>query len=79
MWLRQFVREFVNSNKMTEHKAKRIRKGHYIYRGYHIYCIGYHAPDQKVVWEAVDEDNCGFAHSYSLRDTKILIDNSLDN
>lgn len=60
-------------------RAKRIKRGHYLYKGYHIYCIGYHAPDKKVVWEAADENECGFAHSYSLRETKALIDNCLEN
>ena len=59
-------------------KAKRVRKGKYIYRGYTITCIGYYPPEQKTVWEAEDENGCGFAHSFSLRDTKHLIDESLD-
>jgi hypothetical protein len=62
----------------TQHKAKRIRAGKYIYRGYEINCCGYYPPEQKVVWEAVDEYGCGFAHNYSLKGVKKLIDLDLD-
>ena len=61
-----------------KYRAKRKSKGHYEYRGFDIICCGYHAPDQKIVWEAVDHDGSGFAHSYTLRDTKYLIDCELD-
>lgn len=37
----------------------KINKRHYIYINY----IGYY-PQKKVVWEAVNKDNCGFAHSF---------------
>lgn len=60
------------------HKAKRIRAGKYIYRGYEIYCLGYYPPEQRVVWEAVDENGCGFAHYYSLKGVKKLIDQDID-
>lgn len=60
------------------HKAKRIRAGKYIYRGYEIYCCGYYPPEQRVVWEAADENGCGFAHDYSLKGVKKLIDLDLD-
>lgn len=66
---------------MTEkvkHKAKRLSKGHYLYRGFEIICVGYYNPDHRVVWEAVDEHGCGFAHSFSLKDTKAEIDYELD-
>ncbi|MBR5297444.1 MAG: hypothetical protein IKU29_06225 [Parabacteroides sp.] len=59
-------------------KAKKIRRGKYIYRGYIITCIGYYPPEQKTVWEAEDENGYGFAHSFSLRDTKRLVDESLN-
>jgi|GEM_PF-890831 hypothetical protein len=59
---------------MSKYSAKRISKGHYIYRGYKVYCIGYYPPENRIVWEAVDHDGSGFAHSFSLRDTKMLID-----
>lgn len=57
--------------------AKRISKGHYIYRGFRINCVGYYPPEKRTVWEAIDHDGCGFAHSYSLHDTKRLIDEEL--
>ena len=60
------------------HKAKRIRAGKYIYRGYEIYCCGYYPPERRVVWEAIDEYGCGFAHHYSLKGVKKLIDQSLN-
>ncbi len=62
----------------TTHKIKRIRAGKYIYRGYDIYCCGYYPPEHRVVWEAVDENGCGFAHHYSLKGVKKLIDQSLN-
>ena len=49
-----------------------------IFRGYEIYCCGYYPPEQRVVWEAVDENGCGFAHYYSLKGVKKLIDQSLN-
>ena len=58
-------------------RATKISRGHYVYRGFRIACIGYYPPEGKVVWEAEDENGCGFAHSYRLRDTKRLIDESL--
>lgn len=61
-----------------KHRAKRLSRGHYLYRGYEVICVGYHAPDNKIVWEAVDKDGSGFAHSYSLTDTKLLIDEEID-
>lgn len=57
-----------------KYTAKKISKGHYLYRGYRINCVGYYAPDKHKCWEAVDKDGTGFAHSYSLRMTKALVD-----
>lgn len=62
----------------TKHSAKRLSAGHYEYRGFKVVCVGYYHPDQKVVWEAVDENGCGFAHSFSLKCTKKLIDIEID-
>ena len=59
-------------------KAKRLSSGHYLYRGFEIICVGYYQPEHRVCWEAVDENGCGFAHSYSLKDTKREIDYELD-
>lgn len=63
---------------MSKERAKRIRCGCYLYRGFVINCIGYYEPDHKTVWEAVDESGGGFAHSYSLREAKKEIDYELD-
>lgn len=62
-------------------KAKRISSGHYLYRGFKITCYtneAFHLSGWRRVWEAVDENGCGFAHSCSLRDTKRLIDEELE-
>lgn len=61
-----------------KHKAKRISTGHYVYRGYCVNCVGYYEPERRVCWEAIDIDGCGFAHSYTLRDTKKLIDKEIE-
>lgn len=56
----------------SSHKAKRLSRGHYVYRGFkvdHIYPLG---------WEAVDEFGCGFAHAGTLSGVKVLIDWDLD-
>lgn len=55
----------------------KISKGHYIYKDIKINCIGYYPPEKRVVWEAVDKNGCGFAHSFSLRDTIRLIDEDI--
>lgn len=57
----------------------KIRKGSYIYRGYYIECLGYYEPEHHIVWEAVDENGNGFAHSYSLKDVKREIDYEIQN
>lgn len=63
---------------MVTTKAKRLRKGKYLYRGYIITCVGYYNPEQKVVWEAEEENGDGLAHAYSLKDTKKIIDELID-
>lgn len=63
---------------MKSYKTKRLSSGHYIYRGFEVICVGYYNPDHCVCWEAVDEHGHGFAHSYSLKTTKALIDYELD-
>lgn len=60
------------------YRAKRISAGHYIYRDYKVNCLGYYEPEHHIVWEAEDENGCGFAHSFTLRDTKRMIDEYLD-
>lgn len=63
-------------NKYTTHK---ISKGHYKYRGFEIVCVGYYHPEHRICWEAIDENGCGFAHSFSLKETKFWIDVELKN
>lgn len=60
-----------------KHRAKRISERHYIYRGFHIYGMYYH-PEHRVCWEAVDNDGSGFAHGFTLKETKEFIDCELD-
>ena len=60
-----------------KHRAKRISERHYIYRGFHIYGMYYHTK-HRVCWEAVDNDGSGFAHSFTLKETKEFIDCELD-
>jgi hypothetical protein len=57
----------------------KISKGHYTYKGIHINCIGYYPPEKRVVWEAVDKNGCGFAHSFSLRGAIRKIDEDIKN
>ena len=62
-----------------KHKCTRISKGHYIYRGYKIICVGYYHPEHRVCWEAIDKDDIsGFAHGFSLKEVKWWIDYELD-
>jgi hypothetical protein len=62
-----------------EYKCKRISKGHYLYRGFTIICVGYYNPEHRVCWEAVDTDGkSAFAHGYTLREVKRWIDIELD-
>ena len=60
------------------HKTKKISKGHYLYRGFEVICVGYYNPEGRVCWEAVDENGCGCAHGYSLKEVKMWIDYILD-
>ena len=63
---------------MSKYSAKRISPGHYIYRGFQVICVGYYGPEHRVCWEAVDEHGCGFAHSYTIKETKKWVDYELD-
>jgi hypothetical protein len=60
------------------HKTKKLGKGHYLYRGYEIWCVGYYPPEQRVCWECVDEHGHGFGHDYSLKACKRWIDVEID-
>lgn len=60
--------------------ARRISRGHYIYRGYEIrkYPAEGLLGKARYIWEAVDEYNCGFAHTSTLGGCKKQIDKELD-
>lgn len=58
---------------------KIISPGHYLYRGFEIYCLGYYPPERSVVWEAYDENGCGFAHAHTLKEVRLLIDSDLSH
>lgn len=62
------------------YKCKKIVSGEYIYRGFRIkrYPSEGLMPNRKWVWEAIDKDGSGFAHSHSLRVTMALIDDDLE-
>ena len=62
----------------NKHTAKKVSHGHYTYRGFSVICVGYYHPEHRVCWEAIDEYGCGFAHGFSLKEVKCLIDNELD-
>lgn len=50
----------------------------YKYRGYLVYCCGYHQPDHCVWWEAVDEKtNEACFHGTTKREVISLIDESI--
>jgi hypothetical protein len=38
----------------------------------------YYHPEHRVCWEAIDHNGCGFAHGFSLKETKALVDYELD-
>ena len=62
---------------MENFVSKKISRGIYLYRGFVL--IGhYHSPEGRVCWEAIDDDGTGFAHSFSLRDTKKWVDYEID-
>lgn len=63
----------------TNKELTKISQGHYIYKGFHIECLGYYPPEGRVVWEATDEHGCGFAHDFTLKGVVKLIDEELDN
>lgn len=62
------------------HRAKRIRAGLYIYRGFEIECLyGYEPEGGRNVWECIDHDGrSAFGHSYTLREAKREIDEELN-
>lgn len=63
-----------------KYKAKKLERGHYMYRGFEIrkYPSQGLLPGHKYIWEAIDERGGGFAHSGTLSLTKKLIDDELN-
>lgn len=59
---------------MNNHRAHKISRGHYSYRGYEIICVGYYNPEHRVCWECVDSYGHGFGQSYTLKECKSWID-----
>jgi hypothetical protein len=74
-WKEYKLKDMAEKNK---HTAKKVSHGHYTYRGFSVICVGYYHPEHRVCWEAIDENGCGFAHGFSLKQVKCLIDNELD-
>ena len=64
------------NDEQIKHKAKKIERGRYLYRGFAVRCLGY-TKGGRACWEATDHDGSGFAHSHRLGDTKSLIDYEL--
>lgn len=61
----------MNKTPEIKYPTKKIGIGHYEYRGFRIYCVGRY-------WEAEDVDGTGFAHSFTLKEAKKMIDYELD-
>lgn len=59
-------------------RAKRITRGQYLYRWFKICCVGYLSSDGRYEWEAIDHDGSSFAQSFSLSETKRLVDKELE-
>lgn len=66
------------ARKKPKEHAHKISRGHYLYRGYRINCVGYYEPEHRVVWECVDVDESGFGHSFSKRGCMLEIDSVID-
>jgi len=62
----------------SKYQATRLRGGLYLYRGFEIHGYPYYEPAQRAAWEAWEGTIGAFAHSYTLRDTKKLIDDHLN-
>lgn len=65
-------------NRTKPHRAKRLGYRRYLYRGYIIHSVGYYHPEHRVCWEAIDENGCGFAHSFSMRECKKWVDHEIE-
>lgn len=75
----KFATFLIMTNSINKkHKAKRIKAGEYLYRGFKLYCVGYYDAEHKYCWEAEDKDGSCFAQAYSLKDCKLFVDIELD-
>lgn len=69
------VKYILNNKQMG--KSKRIKKGHYLYKGYEIKCHGYYQPDGCVYWEAINPiTDCADFHAKTKSLIMFLIDES---
>lgn len=59
-------------------KPVKINKGHYLYKGYAVYSIGYYEPEHCICWEAVDINGCAIAHGKSFAECKLFVDDYID-
>lgn len=68
---------------MKYHRCKKISRGHYLYRGVEIICIGYYPPEQRVVWEGsiistkAEKIECGDYHGFTKKEIMMWIDEDL--
>lgn len=68
------AKEFFEEKKSN---MRKIRAGHYRYKGFIIINHGYYAPDKCVWWEAIDEiTNEASYHAHRKKDLKKLIDDA---
>lgn len=72
----QFIKSF---QPKWMQRPMRISKGHYLYKGFAVTCIGYYPPEKRVCWEAVDIHGEGFAHSHSMKECIKWIDIILED
>ena len=63
---------------MSKHKAKRLERGRYLYRGFEVEWVGYIDKYHPNAWQAKDHNGTYFAQSGSLALTKLLIDDVLE-
>lgn len=74
--LRNLIRNKIDMSKKD--KPVKVSTGHYKYKGYDIRFYGYHHPDKRVWWEAVNEETgCADYHCTTLRQIIQQIDEEL--
>lgn len=56
-------------------KAKKVKSGVYIYKGYVVQNYGYYPPDKCIWWQAVNvETNCADFHANTKKELLFQID-----